>query len=1598
MMTDSNIAQQYPEGSLVWVKVDQLPAKIQLADVPWVKAKVIKQTQSGQSGELELQLESMMDLLGIFAFDSEADKIAQQQVITVAVDCCRTRVEDDNNIVEDLTHSEILHEPAVLKTLGLRYMVDDIYTYSGQILIAVNPFKPLKHLYGPNMMTTYYNTFLGAASPHVYAIAEQAYSSMLIEESSQSILISGESGAGKTETAKLVMQYLAMRHAQKTSTPAESPRERQASDAEASGRVNPSVSPFTAGLVSARSNKRRDSNPVENQVLQSNPLLEAFGNAKTVRNANSSRFGKYVDLKFNTLGQIQTAFIQTYLLERTRVVQVSSTERGYHIFYQLCLGATESQREAFHLQSLTVSDFSYLSCSNSFKIEGVDDAEEFQATQKAMSQIGISEENQTGVLKIVASILHLGNIMFSDALESESAIMDGSIVQDRSEKNLVAAADLLGVTSDDLGQALTTRTIIAPDSTYRKGLSPTDAVKARDALAKTLYVKLFDWIVEAVNRNMSSNSTEDCGLSIGILDIYGFESFKTNSFEQLCINLANEHLQQHFNEQVLRYEQEEYTKEGIDWKFIDYNDNQEVLDIILGAGGKKKLGGIMPILDECCRLPKTTASDFSYSLKSKLSEKKTVSFNKKWPHCFEVNHYAGSVRYDTSEMIEKNKDYVVLEHTTLAKSSTSSFFQVLFLANQLNNTSDSKSTFKLKTVSSMFSKQLGCLMKDLSKTLPHYIRCIKPNYSCLRGHFVASYVLEQLAYGGVMEAIRIARSGFPSRKTFEDFVQRYKILLDGKTREKFGDSDHKHATELILRGMKLENWQIGFTKVFLKEGVVPILENKRTAILNSAVILLQSKYRSHLVQRKVREMKAALIKIQSYWRREMAIKKALDIKRLRAAVSIQSWMRMAPLRKKFVAHRMHQRAILIQSHVRAFLAKSRSEAAKLVLLRHARKAAAIRIQSVYRAVMAKRMYEKMKANANYLKNLEEENAQLKEQMQTIKREVVVVDKEVTPVVLNLTIKEQVEVAGNQEELARLKGEKVQADATIEEMKRTIVKLLEESKNLVESQGVAEERFLSSQKKLASDYEGQKKQLVERHEKEVSSCKEEIQTLSVSLQKSQTLQSDLQSDNENLKADISKYMRELSDLKSELKRSETRESDFKSQIEMLTPEEAPSDEKPADAGEEVVHSLAFDKLASEKQDQLSQLMSSALRNFEYMGKVAISAYWVSLSLWEWARLWSAPEFQGALDSIPSHILQKVTESIAIEDRNQTFYLVNTVLSLSSLSKHKPPVKEYCCAKTSALQLAVFSSSIGVENTILFKQIRKMLHNNLNPARLVADAGSKGKTFSRTRLDVPASVRAYLLDFQGIMSDIDNSNIHSSIHKTLVLEMLNMTDMEILNQLLMRRECCSTSSARILDLTLRQIEKWCLTACSDLDVSSQEIRWCLRRSIQACNFLLVHKTDIARAHKHGIPLPQLLQSKTDKLNLQQVYRLVAYHHDDWILGNRLQSDSISLLQGLKREISKNEMSSQVEGGDLPVGSPNHARQTWSHEDESADLLVNLDEESPEFQSGIREGIVEGNSNNPWFKFPEEMEEIPDFQRKIRYLLRETDSTRDLSLIKV
>ncbi|KAG4383598.1 hypothetical protein AAZX31_13G103500 [Glycine max] len=735
--------------------------------------------------------------------------------------------------VDDMTKLAYLHEPGVLHNLETRYMMNEIYTYTGNILIAINPFQSLSHLYDTNVMQRYKGATIGDLDPHVFAIAESAYRAMINEEKSNSILVSGESGAGKTETTKMLMQYLA----------------------------------YLGG------NTASEGRTVEKQVLESNPVLEAFGNAKTVRNDNSSRFGKFVEIQFNKYGRISGAAIRTYLLEKSRVCQISDPERNYHCFYLLCASPPE-EKEKYKLGD--PRSFHYLNQSNCYELIGVNSAQEYLSTKRAMDIVGISQEEQDAIFRVVAAILHLGNIKFAKSEETDSSVLE----DEESKFHLQTTAELLMCDPNSLEGALRERVMITPEEIIKRSLDPLGATVSRDGLAKTLYSRLFDWLVQKINISIGQDPSSKC--LIGVLDIYGFESFQMNSFEQFCINFTNEKLQQHFNQHVFKMEQEEYTKEGIDWSYLEFVDNQDVLDLI-----EKKPGGIIALLDEACMFPKSTHETFSQKLYQTFKDHKRFIKPKLTRSDFTVVHYAGEVQYQSEQFLDKNKDYVVPEHQDMLSASKCSFVSGLFPP----ISEETAKSAKFSSIGSRFKLQLQQLMDALSLTEPHYIRC------------------------GVLEAVRIKCAGFPTHWTFHDFLTRLGILAPEVLR---GNFEEKDSCKKILEKIGLAGYQIGKTQIFLRAGQMAELDAQRAFLLSSSATVIQKHTKTHFSRKKYIALQKSSVFLQSICRGELARRSYYHMKREAGAVRIQKYMRGTLARKWYTKIKIS--AIVLQTGFRAVAA------------------------------------------------------------------------------------------------------------------------------------------------------------------------------------------------------------------------------------------------------------------------------------------------------------------------------------------------------------------------------------------------------------------------------------------------------------------------------------------------------------------------------------------------------------------------------------------------------------------------------------------------------------------------------------------------------
>ncbi|VDK42367.1 unnamed protein product [Anisakis simplex] len=706
--------------------------------------------------------------------------------------------------VEDMIQLGDLHEAGILRNLFIRYKQKLIYTFTGSILVAMNPYMELP-IYTPEQIRLYRNRRIGELPPHIFSIADNAYSNMKRNGRNQCLIISGESGAGKTESTKLVLQFLA--------------------------------------TVSGQHSW------IEQQILESNPIMEAFGNAKTIRNNNSSRFGKYIDIHFTGTGAIEGAKIEQYLLEKSRLVSQTLGERNYHIFYCLLAGLNDTEKNELTLTK--AADYFYLTQGKTLEAEGRDDAADLAEIRSAMKVLMFKDAEIWQIFKILAALLHTGNIKYNATTVNN---MEATEIKDKSRVSQVAK--LLQVDDRSLVNSLTTRSLVTRDERVVSCLGPQQSLDVRDALVKGIYGRLFLYLVNRINEAIyKPRKNVQSRYSIGVLDIFGFENFDTNSFEQLCINYANENLQQFFVRHIFKLEQDEYEAEKINWRQIEFTDNQAVLDLI----AQQNLS-IMSLIDEESIFPKGTDQTMldklhaTHGHNDKLYKKPKSSLNKS----FGINHYAGVVFYDYKGFLEKNRDTFSADLQTLIQSSKMKFLVNLFGEGHDFDSVTSVTRRKHITVGSQFRKSLESLMSQLSACEPFFIRCIKPNEV-----FDRDLVCRQLRYSGMMETIRIRKAGYPIRYDYETFRMQPELFAISA-----GKADSVEAAKKICKtvlGGKAD-FQMGKTKVFLKDAQELFLEQERERMLTARVVTIQRAVRGWLQRRRFQRMRTSAVVIQKFWR------------------------------------------------------------------------------------------------------------------------------------------------------------------------------------------------------------------------------------------------------------------------------------------------------------------------------------------------------------------------------------------------------------------------------------------------------------------------------------------------------------------------------------------------------------------------------------------------------------------------------------------------------------------------------------------------------------------------------------------------------------
>ncbi|KAF3617650.1 Myosin-14 [Capsicum annuum] len=1320
-----------PVGSLVWVEDP---------DIAWIDGEILEVNGSDIKVLCNSGKTVVVKSSNVYAKDAEAPPSG----------------------VDDMTKLAYLHEPGVLHNLKARYDINEIYTYTGNILIAVNPFRRLPHLYDTHMMAQYKGAAFGELSPHPYAVADAAYRLMINDGVSQSILVSGESGAGKTESTKQLMRYLA----------------------------------YMGGRAAAEGSRS-----VEQQVLESNPVLEAFGNAKTVRNNNSSRFGKFVEIQFDQKGRISGAAVRTYLLERSRVCQLSDPERNYHCFYMLCAAPPEDIQR-FKLDNPRT--FHYLNQTNCYELNGVDDGKEYLATRKAMDVVGINSEEQDAIFRVVAAILHLGNIEFAKGKEIDSSVPK----DEKSWFHLRTAAELFMCDIKALEDSLCKRVIVTRDETITKWLDPEAAVTSRDALAKIVYSRLFD------------------------------------CFEQFCINLTNEKLQQHFNQHVFKMEQEEYTKEEINWSYIEFIDNQDILDLV-----EKKPGGIIALLDEACMFPRSTHETFAQKLYQTFKNHKRFCKPKLARSDFTICHYAGD-------------------------------------------------------------QQLQSLLETLNATEPHYIRCVKPNNLLKPAIFENHNVLQQLRCGGVMEAIRISMAGYPTRKPFYEFLDRFGILspevLDGST-------DEVAACKRLLEKVGLQGYQIGKTKVFLRAGQMAELDARRTEVLGRSASIIQRKVRSYMARRSFTLLRRSTIQIQSMCRGELARHVYESLRREAASLRIQTIVRMYIARKAYKElwsaavstqtglrgmaarnelrfRRQTKAAIIIQSHCHKFLACSKFKNLKK---------AVITTQCAWRAKVARKELKKLKMAARETGALQAAKNKLEKQVEEL----------TWRLQLEKRMRADVEEAKNQEN-AKLQSALQEMQVQFKETKEMLVKERENAKRAAEQIPIVHEVPVIDHElmnKLSTENENLKTMVSSLENKigETERKYEETNKLS-----EERLKQAMEAESKivQLKTTMQRLEEKFFDMESENK--------ILRQQGLLTPAKWVSDHSPSLASKIVENGHYLndenhtnDALSStpsknyetpdsklrrppidRQHEDVDALIDCVMKDVGFSQGKPVAAFTIYKCLLHWK------SFEAERTSVFDRLIQMIGSAIENQESNDHmgYWLSNTSTLLFLIQKSLKPGGAVGATPTRKPQ----------PPTSLFGRMTMGFRSSPSAVNLAAAA----LVVRQVEAKYPAllfkqQLTAYVEKIYGIIRDNLKKELGSllslciQVPPILVQKIFTQTfsyiNVQLFNSLLLRRECCTFSNGEYVKAGLAELELWCCQAKEEYAGSSWDE---LKHIRQAVGFLVIHQ-------KYRISYDEITNDLCPILSVQQLYRICTLYWDDNYNTRSVSPDVISSMRVLMTEDSNN-----------------------------------------------------------------------------------------------
>ncbi|EFC48154.1 myosin [Naegleria gruberi] len=891
---------------------------------------------------------------------------------------------------DDLLDLIELNESSLLYCVQNRFKEDKIYTFIGGLIISLNPFKWTIPYCKDEFMINYVERKKGL-NPHCWQIADRAYRAMKGGEGNQTLLISGESGAGKTEACKSVIKYLCKLSSTMTN--------------------DPNVKSVADGMSS--------------KIQQASPILEAFGNAKTKNNDNSSRFGKFIKLQFDSHGIIKGAVTENYLLEKSRLMKQGPNERSYHIFYQMLAGMDEAKKKELFLTK--AQDYDSIMKGNCFKVDTIDDVSDFHAMVNAFKVIGFEDEIRDTVFKVCAAILHLQNIKFVKIPNEDT----GSTLEN--DEPLKKACTLLQIEPAALKKALTVKTYAVMAKIFESPLTPEAASDSRDALSKNLYSNMFDWLVAKINDNTNSN---DYTSFIGLLDIFGFEKFEFNTFEQFCINFANEALQAHYNSYTFKRDKKECENEGIDVTEVTFKDNQPCLDMIQGSKS-----GILKVLDDQSALQSATDQKFFEMITQTYKSHEYFIHAPLWKEEFAVKHYAGEVKYNIKDWIEKNKDILRDDIIDIISQSKIEFVAKTICPEKKDFTSNKKDK-KPSTVTGSFKKQLIELLDLINSTSPHWIRTIKPHPAKKPGLFSNAEVVKQLNSSGVLETIRIRKEGYSVRIPHELFFNKYNVIIGEGSSTDFKSSSEKIISSLSLGKDKV---QVGKTKVFLKSDTYKMLESARNKKLEKYIIKMQRVGRGFLgrcVARKIREQIRIKKEKEEYEKNKEIFERILQDKKEREKIEQEKREKEEKERREREEKEREERERIEKLRVeQEKIEREKREAKelekrKLEILKAKQKERMLELQRIEREKLEKERAEKEQQEKERIKMEEERKALLKEELE--RRKASLIERENQ----RLAVEKQQRIQERREQMEARRREKERVELEAEKRKQSAVEKLD----------------------------------------------------------------------------------------------------------------------------------------------------------------------------------------------------------------------------------------------------------------------------------------------------------------------------------------------------------------------------------------------------------------------------------------------------------------------------------------------------------------------------------------------------------------------------